>query len=924
MRRTVVCATLLAAAAGVAAAQTTGAITGRVRDAATGEPLAGVRVLVGDGRQGAMTDSAGEYRVREVRSGVYSVRAALIGYRPAMRDSVVVLTGGAVIVDFSLQSQAVAVAGVDVTVQVDPVLDPLVTATVQRVGKEDLRTLPVTTLDEAIALSAGAVGESYRGGRLGQQAFILDGLGVKNRLDASTGPLGVRLPADLLAEASLVTNGFSARYGQALSGMVNAVTKEPGRRWEGRAAYENDRPFGAGWDYGLDRVVLAAGGPIVRGIGFTGAVDAESRHDADPVNAPSPADPRDPRAARPELLPHNTGERVDVAGKVTVPLGGRHTIRVLGLRSWEQRLLFDPAYKYDAALAPAHRVDGTIASVHLQRTARPESANPLALDLRYGYFEREFARGTLTRPPDYLGFGVFTRHRFRFVGEDLARAGDTAAVRQPIAGLDPPEWSERTPWGVPAFFRGVGPSGEVAWSRYREVRGQLDVNVGAGQDADFYFGGEISRQRVAAFRRVLGYLPVGGGVPPPSASDLTPVAAAVYGESQFRLDDLAFTLGIRYDRFDARADFEGGRTRARGSVNPRLAVSTVLAGATFVASWGRFSQAPDYQYLVDAAFDDSTRTGRFRRGNPNLGFEQSTQYEFSLRARPTPGTALRVNAYVKRLDGLVASVPFGLDPDSTIFGNSDFGTVRGVEVLYEREVSEGWGVRVAYTLQQATATATDAYQLFRRIRLDSLGDTIYPARVDYPLDYDRRHGLVLVAQGRVPERWGPSVAGTRVLAGVEAAAIFRYGSGLPFSLTDVTGDTLIELPNSRRMPAQHTLDVLLRRPLQIRHIAGSFYLDVRNVLNRRNTESVRRDTGEPRMRESDLIAQAEAAYAAHPEAIPYESRRYRPWADVDGNGLIEGAGELMPLYVAAARDFFQPLFAYGPPRLVRLGVELAF
>ena len=126
-------------------------------------------------------------------------------------------------------------------------------------------------LEEALALSAGAVGESYRGGRLGQQTFILDGLGVKNRLDASTGPLGVRLPPDILTEASLVTNGFSARYGQALSGMVNAVTREPGRRWQGRWAYENDRPFGAGWDYGLDRVAVAADGPVVGGIGFLGA-----------------------------------------------------------------------------------------------------------------------------------------------------------------------------------------------------------------------------------------------------------------------------------------------------------------------------------------------------------------------------------------------------------------------------------------------------------------------------------------------------------------------------------------------------------------------------------------------------------------------------------------------------------------------------
>src|SRR5207244_8074833 len=100
--------------------------------------------------------------------------------------------------------------------------------------------------------------------------------------------------------------------------------------------------------------------------------------------------------------------------------------------------------------------------------------------------------------------------------------------------------------------------------------------------------------------------------------------------------------------------------------------STVLRGATVVASWGRFSQAPDFQYLVDAAFDDTTRTGRFRRGNPDLGFEGAWQYEFSVRGRPSPRTSLRVNAYIKRLEGLVASVPLGVDPDSSIFGNTDF------------------------------------------------------------------------------------------------------------------------------------------------------------------------------------------------------------------------------------------------------------
>jgi hypothetical protein len=30
------------------------------------------------------------------------------------------------------------------------------------------------------------------------------------------------------------------------------------------------------------------------------------------------------------------------------------------------------------------------------------------------------------------------------------------------------------------------------------------------------------------------------------------------------------------------------------------------------------------------------------------------------------------------------------------------------------------------------------------------------------------------------------------------------------------------------------------------------------------------------------------------------------------------------MYLAAARDYLQPVFAYGPPRLARLGFEFLF
>ena len=905
-------------------AQGTGAIAGRVRDASTNQSLHGVTVSVDGGRQGASTDSSGSYRVREVRAGWHRVQVVRIGYRMVVYDSVLVRGGETIRLDVGLSPLAVQIESLVVTAP-DRVLDPMVPQDMQRITADEFRRLPISSVQDAISLAAGTVGQSYRGGRLGQQSFVLDGLGVKNPIDASTGDLGLQIPTDMLTEASLTTSAFSARYGQALSGIVNVVTKDGGDTWNGRAAYETDRPLPDGWDYGLDRVIVSGDGPITSGIRFAGALDVQGHLDDDPVNAPAPTDPLDPRTAEPWVLPHNSGERFDLTGKLTIPLGSRQTLRLFGLRSEEQRLLFDAAYKYDPTYAPAQQLGGTLLTGYLQHTASPNAVNPLTLDLRLSYFDRDYIRGALTSTPPYQ-FGAFTFSPFHFVGEDLARSQDTLAARGPVAGFAPPDFSQNTPWGVPAFFLGDAPRGEIAWNHLHQLRTQLDMTLGGGPHADFYFGGDFTTQHVQTFQRVVAYLPVtDSGVPPVSASDFKPITAAAYAETQLRLSDLALTIGLRYDQFTPGAMTpDGQRFQAQRSLNPRLAVSTVLKGATFVASWGRFSQAPDFQYLTDAAFDDTTRTGRFRRGNPDLGYENATQYEFSLRVRPTPVTSVRGNLYIKRLEGLVASVPLGLNPDSTIFGNTDYGTVRGLEIILDRDLRDGWGFHLSYTLQSAVATASNAYQLFHRISIDSLGDTIVPARVEFPLDYDQRHGVTAILQGKVSDIGGPRIAGHHPFAGLEGSVVFRFASGLPYSRTTASGDTIIGLPNSNRLPSTHTLDFLLLLPVRVVGRTAGVYLDVRNALNTQNIESVRRDTGQPTLTSTGLEAAAEAAYQANPNPIPYESPRYRRSADLDGNGYIEGPNELLPLYRQAAADFNQPIFYYGPPRLVRLGVQLTF
>ncbi|HET7040302.1 MAG TPA: TonB-dependent receptor [Gemmatimonadales bacterium] len=897
-----------------ASAQTESTLRGTVVDAATGAPLPGARVSLVPGGRRAVTDSLGQYVLREVRAGRYRVEALAGGYVPDVRDSVALPAGQTVVLDFVLRPDAVPLQQIVVEGRPDPVLDPKVTATTRTITAQDLRQLPVTTLDEAVELQAGAVGGSYRGGRIGQELVIVDGLGVKNQLDASGGVLGVRIPSAALEEAALVTNGFSARYGQALSGMINVVTRDGPERLEGSLAWETDRPLGNGGDYGLDRVALTVGGPLGP-LRLLAVVDGRARLDDDPTSAPRPSDPLDPRFDAPWILPHNSGEAIDLFAKATLPLGA-HTLRLLGAASDQRRLLFDPELKYQPDRGPGQETTGRLGLFHYQFAPGPGGATATVLDLRVGYFEKQALRGPLTAMPDYR-FGAFTLGGFEFAGEALARARDTAGASAAIPGFTAPLFSVRSPWSVPAFFLTDSRRGELAWNRYREGRVRLDAFLGRGPDTDLRFGAEYVGQRVETFVRLEAYRPVADGAPSPRASTFSPFSAAAYGEAVQRWNDLSFTLGLRADLFDARGAGTAVLGETKLAVSPRLGVSTALGRATVVASVGRFAQAPDFQYLVDAAFDDTLRTGRFRRGNPALGFETSTQYEMQARFRTTEATAVRLGGYVKRLDGLVASVPVGLDPDSAVFGNADYGTVRGIEASIERS-GPHLQVRASYVLQSAEATASNALDFYRRLHIDPMGDTVIPATVAFPLDFDQRHQGVAMLLARAPERWTPW------LRGFEVGAVGRWSSGLPYTRTNLTGDSLLGLPNSHRLPSQWMVDLRLGRTFTVGRMALELWVDARNLTGRRNVVAVRRDTGSPSPGEPQIEAMAQAAYADRPYAIPYESPAYRPEHDLDHNGRIEGEAELLPLFRRAAQDYLQPLFAYGAPRLMRLGVRIGF
>jgi len=215
-------------------AGTTGKITGTVTDANTGEPLIGATVIVVGTKLGAKTDFDGNYVILNVPPGVYEVRATYVGYQPKVLKGIKVSVDLTSRADFKMGAEEIQSAEVIVTAE-RPLVIKDMTATRAAVSSEEIRALPIQNPSQVLEIQGGVVGGTVRGGRRGEVAYIVDGFAVNDVYDGnqSRGVNNVGVESQAIQELELLTGGYNAEYGQAMSGIVNIVTKDGGSKYEG-------------------------------------------------------------------------------------------------------------------------------------------------------------------------------------------------------------------------------------------------------------------------------------------------------------------------------------------------------------------------------------------------------------------------------------------------------------------------------------------------------------------------------------------------------------------------------------------------------------------------------------------------------------------------------------------------------------------
>ena len=224
-------------------AGTSGKISGRVTDDETGEALPGVNVIIENTGMGASTDIDGIYFIINVPVGNYSLRANMIGYNSVITQDVAVRGDLTTSIDFRMtvkvleSDQEVIVTAERRMVQKD------LTSGRSIVSAADIKEMPVESLSGIIETKAGIVSEAdgsihIRGGRSSEVTYMIDGVPMTN---PSSGGLAVGLENSAVQELQILSGTFNAEYGQAMSGIINIVTKEGGTDYTGSlSAYLGD------------------------------------------------------------------------------------------------------------------------------------------------------------------------------------------------------------------------------------------------------------------------------------------------------------------------------------------------------------------------------------------------------------------------------------------------------------------------------------------------------------------------------------------------------------------------------------------------------------------------------------------------------------------------------------------------------------
>jgi len=865
-------------------AGTTGKIAGRVTDAKTGEGIPFANVIIEGTTLGAATNLEGYYTIINVPPGVYTLRASVVGYETKVVTNVRVNIDLTTRIDFELREKTVELGQEVVVTATRPLVQKDLTASTSVVGSDLISELPVTEVRDVLTLQAGVIvsaggGIHVRGGRSGQLAYQIDGVTITDAYDNST---VIDVGTSAIQELQVISGAFNAEYGQAMSGVVNIVTKDGDNNFNGNIQlysgdyYSNRKNIFMNIDHinplSVQNIDVSLSGPILKDrlFFFTNAryfynegylygkrvflptdVTREVSPDSFIVKASGDG----------AFVPMNPNKRIFYQAKLTQ--------RITSTFRLSYNFIYDyQNYKdYD----------------NFQRLNPDNNLNRF----RKGYSNTISINHALSNWTFYqLNFSYYFKDYRHYLYKDIY-TGDSA---RPTLYVDN-DLIQNPPYSFSTG--GTNPNRFVRNTGTYSVR--LDWTSQLTQEVGIKFGGEFKQHRIYYENINLQPMvdangnkvnPFNVAIPPVTTNNYDtylrkPQEGAAYFQTKLEMFNMIVNAGIRLDVFNPDGvvlndptdpniydpikpdnkffDYNGNGVQDPGEpsktvedrlkywykkasvkyqVSPRIGIAYPITDKGVIHfSYGHFLQLPSYELLyTNPDFElgvGSGNQGLF--GNADLKPQKTVKGEIGLQQQIGNDISIDVTMFFEDFRNLVGTqtdevLVFGGAKSYSIYANSDFGFSKGITLRFEKRFSGGLATNLDYTYSITKGNASNPADARNAVLGGALPETFIA-----PLDWDQTHTLNVVIAYTKPRDFGFSIIG-------------NFYSGQPYTpqINKNTRVTQNAFPrNSGRKPSIFNVDLRAYKDIPIASTTLTFFVKVYNVFDANNPRGVYGDTGDP-------------------------------------------------------------------------------
>lgn len=786
----------------------TGILEGRVVDRRTKEALVGVNIIIIGQNLGGSTDAEGSYQIKNIRAGVYDVRFSIVGYKTVVMKQVTILPDLRTRMDVQMEQTAIELEVIEVRAE-RPLIQRDLAATAYSIGEIKLEKLPISAFKDVLTLQPGTTVEgNVRGGKTHEVVFLVDGLPVQ---DVIGGGLGTNLPRSSISGLTIHTGGFEAEYGNALSGVVNVITKTGGNQHKLSVRLERDNWLPESVNKQVDKateVEVSAGGPILgeRMSYFTAntllAQDTRWWQDFEHFFS-SPVSQELSGFAKVEYVA-STDLRLTLQG-------------IYSLRKWRD---YEFSWRFNLSGLPTRSRDSYRLAFVLSHTLSQNSYYTLSLS-RYFHGARigEGSKEELSLQP----------YEYDFYLQYVLRGSRNwwADTRQTVYTL---KGDFTTQINKTHLFK-VG----FELNQY-----DIFSDLAKYEPQTTYFGKPIVDAPLLNYSNSYNYQPRSGSV-------------FVQDKIELVKDGSNMSIGLRWDFLDPTAErplvefiptspseylqVVKGTTRAsvKHQFSPRISFAGPVSPTSFFfVNFGHYFQYPLFDYLYSGINPAQLRLGakNVLAGNPDLEPERTVAWEIGFKYGLSEHLVASVTYFKKNTKNQIDAktlIPF----DSKSAGDYGFASYvnnaeaysSGIEFLISRERDERFTGSLSYSYM--TTEGVSEY-VDQRINYAQWG---FPLAVKpFPLSWDQRHTVKADADLKLP--WD-----------IQANVIILYNSPRPFTYFPTrdgftpSDTSRVLVPNNARMQHVVFFNTKLSRQFALdteKRYLLTIFADIRNLINRKN------------------------------------------------------------------------------------------